>query len=128
MQIVDSLSDKPIVDSLRPIVEAGDAWQPFAKHLVDLVSFLSTTTPHERLYCVLLQHDQPELVLSGSNDCSVKLWADYFEGSPRADEPLRLHIRMQIQRGGVKLTRDVRTHDFNEVAQQICVAFGFRES
>jgi predicted DNA-binding antitoxin AbrB/MazE fold protein len=123
MDIYNLLTDEPIEKALREAAASEPDWRPYVDRLIEIVQFLKSIEPAVRIYAVLNELP-PRLFLSGTNECSMELWVDRFDG-PRSSG-LGSHVRMQIRRNASVLTEDVRSQDLHEVSRQICEKFGLR--
>jgi hypothetical protein len=128
MDIYDILTDEPIEKALREAVASDPNWLHYGDRLIELVTFLKAASPDVRVYAMLNEYP-PRLFLSGTgsgtNDYSIELWADRFDGPSRAASPF--HFRMQITCKSRSLSEDIRTNDLREIARRICEAFDIRD-
>ena len=118
---------EPITDSLSRAAITDGAWRPFYQRLIEVVTFLKSCKPAVRLDALLLSAPPPRISVHGPNKASVDLYADYYDRR-EITVPADFHFRLQITRDGSKLTRDIRTVEPSEVARQLRIAFGLRES
>jgi hypothetical protein len=132
MELLSLVLDRPEI-ALEPMAAvidraaaADNEWKLFFERLHDVVIFLESCKPTTQLHALLASEHPPTLVIFGPNKASVDLRADHYDRTPVEEHP-GLHFRLQVKRDGSKLTREVRTRELAEVAQQIRLAFSLRD-